>query len=84
LQGAGKSMVVCPQPEAAEAGIDILRMGGNAADAAVACAFAQTVVDPQMCGVAGFGSAAVFRRDAGVHEYIDFHSPAPAKARPDM
>ena len=45
-------MVVCPQPEAAESGVDILRAGGNAVDAAVACALAQTVVDPLMCGIA--------------------------------
>lgn len=79
-----KSMVVCPQPEAAEAGIDVLRAGGNAADAAVACAFAQTVVDPLMCGIAGFGTAVVYRPGAAVHEYIDFHSPAPGKARAEM
>lgn len=78
------AMVVCPQPEAAEAGIDILKAGGNAADAAVACAFAQTVVDPLMCGIAGFGTAAVYRSGSGVHEYVDFHSPAPLAARADM
>ena len=79
-----RSMVVCPQPEAAEAGIEILRAGGNAVDAAVACAFAQTVVDPLMCGIAGFGTAAVYKPGSGVHEYFDFHSPAPLAARPDM
>jgi gamma-glutamyltranspeptidase/glutathione hydrolase len=77
-------MVVCPQPEAAESGIEILKAGGNAADAAVACAFAQTVVDPMMCGIAGFGTAAVYMRTSGVHEYIDFHATAPARATADM
>ncbi|GAD22326.1 gamma-glutamyltransferase [Acidovorax sp. MR-S7] len=77
-------MVVCPQPEAAESGIDILRAGGNAVDAAVATALAQTVVDPLMCGIAGFGTAAVYLPGAGVHEYFDFHSPAPLAAREDM
>jgi gamma-glutamyltranspeptidase / glutathione hydrolase len=80
----GKGMVVCPQPEAAESGVEILRSGGNAVDAAVACAFAQTVVDPLMCGIAGFGTAAVYLPQAGVHEYIDFHAPAPLRSRPDM
>ncbi len=79
-----KGMVVCPQPEAAESGIEILRAGGNAIDAAVACALAQTVVDPLMCGIAGFGTAAVYRPGSGQHEYVDFHAPAPAAARPDM
>nr|WP_255581805.1 gamma-glutamyltransferase [Cupriavidus sp. AU9028] len=79
-----KGMVVCPQPEAAEAGIEILRAGGNAADAAVACAFAQTVVDPLMCGIAGFGTAAVYMPSHQAHEYIDFHATAPARATADM
>lgn len=79
-----QAMVVCPQPEAAESGIDILRAGGNAVDAAVATALAQTVVDPLMCGIAGFGTAAVYLPGAGVHEYFDFHSPAPLAAREDM
>ncbi len=78
------AMVVCPQPEAAEAGIEILEAGGNAVDAAIACALAQTVVDPLMCGIAGFGSLAVYLPGQGVHEYIDFHAPAPRAARPDM
>ncbi len=81
---AGNGMVVCPQPEAAESGVEILRAGGNAVDAAIACALAQTVVDPLMCGIAGFGSLAVYKPTNGVHEYLDFHAPAPKAARPDM
>ncbi|NYT86580.1 gamma-glutamyltransferase [Pollutimonas harenae] len=79
-----QAMVVCPQPEAAESGIEILRAGGNAVDAAVATALAQTVVDPIMCGIAGFGTGAVYLPHQGVHEYFDFHSPAPLAAREDM
>lgn len=79
-----KAMVASLQPEAAESGIEILQMGGNAVDAAVACALAQTVVDPLMCGIAGFGTAAIYMPSKGVHEYVDFHAPAPAAARPDM
>ena len=79
-----KAMVVAPQPEAVEAGIEILRAGGNAVDAAIATAFVQGVVDPLMCGITGFGSMAIYRADTGVHEYIDFHAPAPEAATPDM
>ena len=79
-----KAMIVAPQPEAAEAGADILRAGGNAVDAAMACALVQGVVDPFMCGIAGFGSCAIAMPGAGFHGYIDFHAPAPLGVRPDM
>src|SRR5256886_4988925 len=49
------SVIVAPQPQAAEIGLEVLRRGGNAVDAAVTCAFAQGVLDPQMCGIGGFG-----------------------------
>ncbi|MEB8386581.1 gamma-glutamyltransferase [Rhodobacteraceae bacterium KMM 6894] len=78
------AMIVCPQPEAADAGADILRKGGNAVDAAIACALAQGVVDPLMCGIAGFGSMALYRPETGQTEYLDFHAKAPLAATPDM
>ncbi|MQA03106.1 MAG: gamma-glutamyltransferase [Streptosporangiales bacterium] len=77
-------MVVAAQPEATETAVEILRAGGNAVDAAVACAFAQGVIDPLMCGIAGFGSCGMLLPGAGVHEYVDFHAPAPLASRPDM
>ncbi len=49
-------IITAPQPEAVEAGAEVLSSGGNAVDAAVACALVQTAVDPFMCGIAGFGS----------------------------
>lgn len=81
---ASKGMVVAPQPEAAETAAEILKAGGNAIDAAIACAFVQGTVDPMMCGIAGFGSLGVYKPGSGQHEYIDFHAPAPKAARPDM
>jgi gamma-glutamyltranspeptidase / glutathione hydrolase len=77
-------MIVAPQPEAVEAGAETLRAGGNAVDAAVACALVQGVVDPMMAGIAGFGSMQLYLPRAGVHTCIDFHGRAPAAARPDM
>jgi gamma-glutamyltranspeptidase/glutathione hydrolase len=77
-------MVVAPQPEAAEAGVEMMRAGGNAVDAAITAALVQTVVDPLMCGIAGFGSAGIFMPGQQVHHYVDFHAPAPAAVRPDM
>ena len=55
-----KGMISAPQPEAVDAGADILNLGGNAIDAAIACAFVQGVVDPLMCGIGGFGSMQLF------------------------
>ncbi len=79
-----KGMVTAPQPEAVEAGVMALKAGGNAVDAAIACALVQTVVDPQMCGIAGFGSMQLFLPSKSLHEFIDFHGHAPLAAREDM
>lgn len=77
-------MVSAAQPEAVEAGLEALKAGGNAVDAAVATALVQTVVDPQMCGIAGFGCLHVYDPKRGVHECLDFHGRAPLAATPDM
>lgn len=79
-----KGTIVAAQPEAAEAGAVILREGGNVVDAAIASALVQGVVDPQQCGIAGFGSLQLYLPERGVHTCIDFHAKAPAATRPDM
>src|SRR2546429_8603233 len=56
------AVIVAPQPQAAEIGLEVLRRGGNAVDAAVTCAFAQGVLDPQMCGIGGCGVMLVHDR----------------------
>ena len=48
-------MVVCPEPPAAEVGRHVFSQGGNAIDAAVATAFAQSVTNPLLCGLGGTG-----------------------------
>ena len=84
MRYAKKAMIVAAQPEATEAGAEILKAGGNAVDAAMACALVQGVVDPMMCGIAGFGSCGIAMPGSGFHGYIDFHAPAPLAVRPDM
>ena len=78
-----RGMVVAAQTEAVEAGAEVLAAGGNAVDAAIATALTQTVVDPQMCGIAGFGSMHVYQ-PGGAHVCLDFYARAPRAATPDM
>ncbi|MGI9488250.1 MAG: gamma-glutamyltransferase family protein [Geminicoccaceae bacterium] len=78
-----EAMIVTPQPEASEVGARILMKGGNAVDAGIAAALVQGVVDPQMCGIAGFGSVQI-RRPDGAATCVDFHGKTPLAATPDM
>jgi gamma-glutamyltranspeptidase / glutathione hydrolase len=78
------AMICAAQPEAAEAGARVLRQGGNAVDAAMAAALVQGVVDPQMCGIAGFGTCHIYLPKQDVHECIDFHGNTPMSATPEM
>src|SRR5438309_11971464 len=78
------AVIVCPQPQAAEAGLEVLSEGGNAVDAAVTAAFVQGVVDPHMCGIGGCGVMTVHTAATGRTEVIEFYARAGARARPDM
>ncbi len=79
-----RGVVSCPQPEAAEVGRQVLSNGGNCIDAAVATAFAQFIVDPQMCGLGGWGGMQVFHGPTKEHVCIEFYGRAPLRATPDM
>jgi gamma-glutamyltranspeptidase/glutathione hydrolase len=79
-----RGAVATPQPLASEVGASILRRGGNAVDAAVAAAFALSVVEPGSSGLGGGGFALVYiAREKKVYA-IDFREVAPAGATPDM
>jgi gamma-glutamyltranspeptidase/glutathione hydrolase len=77
-------MIVAPQPEAVEAGTDVLRVGGSAVDAVVACALMQGVVDPMMCGIGGLGVLQLFDPASGQHRVLSALSTCPAAAGEDM
>jgi gamma-glutamyltranspeptidase/glutathione hydrolase len=77
-------MIVAPQARAVEIGASILEQGGNAIDAAVSTAFAQGVLDPLNCGVAGFGSFTIYWAGTGELETISFHGRAGSRVTEDM
>ncbi|WP_375291196.1 gamma-glutamyltransferase, partial [Qipengyuania sp.] len=73
--------VSAADPRAQEAGMVMLRMGGNATDAALATMLALTVVEPQSSGIGGGGFYVRGAADGNV-ETIDGREKAPAGATP--
>jgi len=76
-------MVVSAHPEASQVGIDILKKGGNAVDAAVAVQFALAVVYPNAGNIGG-GGFMVYRSAKGEVNTLDFREKAAAGASRDM
>ncbi len=76
-----KGMVSAADPRAAGAGVQILRQGGSATDAAIATMLALTVVEPQSSGIGG-GGLYVETNPRGEVETIDGREKAPAAAHP--
>jgi len=79
-----KGMVVSAHPLASEAGISMLRQGGNAVDAAVATTFAISVVEPFSAGIGGGGFLLVHSEKTGEIKALDFRERAPLKATRNM
>lgn len=75
--------VVSAHPEATKVGVDILKKGGNAVDAAVAVQFALAVVYPNAGNIGG-GGFMVYRSANGDVTSLDFREKAPATATKDM
>ncbi len=76
-------MVVSAHPLASQVGVDILKQGGNAIDAAVAVAFALEVVLPDAGNIGG-GGFIVHRTAGGEVTALDYREAAPAAATHDM
>src|SRR5271169_6218350 len=80
---APKAMVATVQPDASDAGVEIMRAGGNAVDAAVAIGFALAVTHPEAGNLGGGGFMLLRRPDGEVH-FLDYREKAPSKATADM
>jgi gamma-glutamyltranspeptidase/glutathione hydrolase len=76
-------MVVASEPLAADAGLEILKAGGNAVDAAVAVGFAMAVTYPEAGNIGG-GGFMLIRRASGESIAVEYREEAPAAATPNM
>ena len=83
IHSKNKGMVVSAHPLASEAGAKILKMGGNAFDAAIATQFALAVVYPQAGNIGG-GGFLVGTTNKGEKFSLDYRETAPLKASRDM
>jgi gamma-glutamyltranspeptidase/glutathione hydrolase len=77
-------LVVSAHPLASSAGLDALKHGGNAMDAAVAAAFAITVVEQYHAGIGGGGFLLYYDAKSKKISALDFRETAPKGARRDM
>lgn len=80
---ARHAMVVSVQHDASDAGLEILKKGGNAVDAAVATGFALAVVYPY-AGNLGGGGFMLLRLANGDAHFLDFREKAPLRATANM
>jgi len=81
---APRAMVVTAHPLATEAALDILKKGGNAADAAIVAQWVLNVVEPQSSGIGGGGFFLFYDGKTKRVYCLDGRETAPRDATPDM
>ncbi len=74
------AMVATAHPIASQIGMDILKQGGNAVDAALAIAFALSIAEPNASGIGGGGFLMIKMADQKETVMIDYREIAPGKA----
>ena len=81
---ATHGMVTSAHPLASSAGLDILKQGGKAFDAAVAVATTLNVVEPYMSGIGGVGILLAFNASKDEVKVLNYSGCAPICATPDV
>jgi gamma-glutamyltranspeptidase/glutathione hydrolase len=79
-----RGMVVAAHSLAAQAGLDMLKKGGNAIDASIATAFALNACEPFASGVGGGGFMVIYLAQSNKVTIINFREKAPRQAHPEM
>ncbi len=77
-------MIVAAEPAAAAAGLEVLRAGGSAVDAAIAAQLVLTLVEPQSSGLGGGAMMLLYDAATGRVSAWDGRETAPAAAGPDL
>ena len=81
---ASRQMVVAANPIAAQAGLDVLRAGGSAADAVVVVQTVLGLVEPQSSGLGGGAFLTWYDAKTGMVTTFDGRETAPAAATPEL
>ena len=78
------AVVVADHALASQAGVEVLKKGGNVVDAAVATSFALSVVRPDSCGIGGGGFMVIWNAGKREAVVLDYRERAPQAATRDM